>query len=113
MSIVLAFGFFVTILYLFIQFARQECLQEDYEEAILDVEGRLEWARSRSSYPFGMKAQMDVSSELLRKAKILWEQNKWDRAYLLSLQSQEAMDKAQSIYSSAIRSRQKKAKQLP
>jgi|GEM_PF-1449674 len=107
MSIVLAIAFFVTILYLFIQFARQEHLQDDYEEAILDVEGRLEWARSRSSCPFGMKAQLDVSSELLSKAKSLWRENKWDRAYLVSLQSQEAMDRAQSIYSSAIRARQR------
>ena len=108
MSIVLAIGFFVTILYLFIQFARQEYLQEYYEEAIFDVEGRLEWAHTRTSFPFGMKAQMDVSLELLRKSQKLWEENKWDRAYLLSLQSQEAMDKAQSIYSSAIRARQRK-----
>ncbi|WP_136798419.1 MULTISPECIES: hypothetical protein [Desulfosediminicola] len=108
MSIVLAIGFFVTILYLFIQFARQEYLQEYYEEAIFDVEGRLEWARTRTSFPFGMKAQMDVSLELLRKSQKLWEENKWDRAYLVSLQSREAMDKAQSIYSSAIRARQRK-----
>lgn len=107
MSTVLAIGFFVTILYLFIQFARQEYIQDDFEEAILDVEGRLEWARSRTSFPFGMKAQMEVSYELLRKAKTLWRENQWSKAYLVSLQSQEAMDRAQSIYSSAIRARQR------
>lgn len=103
MSILLTIVFLGTILYLFIQFARQEYLQEDYEEAVLDVEGRLEWARSRTSFPFGMKAQMEVSFELLQQAKKLWRDNQWSRACLVSRKSQKAMDRAQAIYRSAIR----------
>lgn len=102
MNSVLAIGFFVAIFYLLIQFARQEHVQEYYEDAIIDVEGRLDWARTRTSFPFGMKAQLEVSHELLGKAKSLWRENKWHRAYRVALQSQEAMNKAQSIYSSVI-----------
>lgn len=101
--------FFVTLLYLFIQFARQEYIQDEYEEAIVDVEGRLDWARTRRVFPFGMKAQLEVSGELLGKAKELWQANKWQKAYLVALQSQEAMNKAQSIYSSVIMARQRAA----
>lgn len=105
MNTVLAIGFFVIIYYVIIQFARQEHIQEYYEDAIIDVEGRLEWARTRSSFPFGMKAQLEVSYELLGEAKSLWKGKKWHQAYRVALQSQEAMNKAQSIYSSAIKAR--------
>lgn len=106
METVLAFGFIVIICYLFIQFAKQEHVQEDYEDAIGDVEGLLEWARTRTFFPFGMAAQLEVSYELLGKAKSLWKKNKWHEAYRVSLQSQKAMNKAQSIYISAIKARQ-------
>ncbi len=102
MNIVLAVGFFIMLFYLLIQFARQEEIQEVYEDAVIDVEGRLEWARTRSHFPFGMKAQLEVSCELLDKAKNLWDENKWNQAYRAALQSQEAMNRAQSIYRSVI-----------
>jgi hypothetical protein len=108
MGAILTFVFFATILYLLIQFARQEYIQDEYEEAVFDVEGRLDWARTRRVFPFGMRAQLEVSGELLGKAKDLWQANKWHQAYLVAIQSQEAMDKAQSIYSSVIMNRQKK-----
>jgi len=44
MNTVLGIGFFITLFYFIIQFARQEHVQEEYEETIIDVEGRLEWA---------------------------------------------------------------------
>ena len=103
MHALLGIGFIITILYFFMQFARQEYIQDEYEETIGDVEGRLEWARSRSVYPFGMKAQVEVSGELLAKAKSLWRWNKWHQAYNLAMQSQKAMDRAQSIYSSSLK----------
>ena len=103
MNAVLTIGFLAVIYYLFIQFARHEYIQEDYEEAIIDVEGRLEWACSRTNFPFGMRAQLNVSRDLLRKAKSLWKDNKWHQAYWVALQSQEAMNKAQNIYRKAIR----------
>ena len=105
MNTFLAIGFFVVIFYFLIQFARQEHVQEDYEDAIVDVEGRLEWASTRTSFPFGMKAQLEVSSELLGKAKNLWNNNKWHQAYRVALQSQDAMSRAQSIYCSVIKGR--------
>lgn len=105
MDRVLAIGFFAIIFYYLIQFARQENIQEYYEDAIIDVEGRLDWARTRTFFPFGMKAQMQVSSELLGKAKSLWKGNKWQQAYRVASQAQEAMNKAQNIYSSAIKDR--------
>lgn len=105
MHSVLVIGVFFLFLYYFVQFARQEHIQEYYEDAIFDVEGRLEWARSRTSFPFGMKAQIDVSSRLLGKAKSLWKENKWQQAYRVALQSQEAMNKAQNIYRSVVISR--------
>lgn len=103
MNNILVIGFLVVIFYYIVQFARQEHVQEDYEDAIVDVEGRLDWARTRTSFPFGMKAQLDVCYELLGKAKSLWEENKWHHAYRVALQSQEAMNKAQNIYSSFIK----------
>lgn len=105
MDTVLVIGFILFFLYVLIQFARQEHIQDDYEEAILDIEGRLDWARSRSTHPFGMRAQMEVCCDLLDTAKSLWKANKWQQAYHVCLQSQEAMNRAQSIYSSAIRAR--------
>ena len=101
MSTLFAIGIIVTITYLLIQFVRQEAVEEFYEEAILDIEGRLDWARTRSSCPFGMKAQIDVSNKLLHQAKNLWRGNKYHQAYRVARQSQKAIDKAQSIYISA------------
>ena len=50
-----------------------------------------------------MQAQLEVSCELLGEAKYLWKGNKWQQAYLVAHQSQEAMNKAQRIYSRAIK----------
>ncbi len=107
MDAILTTVFFATLLYLFIQFARQECIQDEYEEAIFDIEGRLDWAYTRRVFPFGMRAQLEVSGELLDRAKELWQANQWQKAYQVALQSQEAMNKAQSIYSSVIMDRQR------
>jgi hypothetical protein len=98
MNTVLAIGFLVAVFFFLIQFARQEHFQDYYEDTLDDVEGRLEWARTRTSFPFGMKAQLEVCHELLAKAKSLWQENKWHQAYQVALQSQKAMNKAQNIY---------------
>lgn len=97
--------FLTQLVYLLVRFERQDNVLEYYEDAVLDVESRLSWAGSRNSFPFGMKAQMEVSRDLLGQAKSLWRQNKWHQAYRVALQSQEAMNRAQSIYSSFIRRR--------
>ncbi len=102
MNTFLVIGIFISLFCILIQFARQEHIQEDYEEAVIDIEGRLDWAHSRTSFPFGMKAQLEVSYELLGKAKTHWKENKWNQAYQFALQSQEAMNKAQKIYVSAL-----------
>ena len=104
MSTILAIGFLFGVIHLFIQFGRHECVCEEFEETILDVESRLQWARERPRFPFGMKAQMEVSGELLGRAKSLWQNNKWHQAYQVAIQSQKAIDRAQSIYSSVIKS---------
>jgi hypothetical protein len=52
-----------------------------------------------------MKAQLEVSGELLGRAKRFWQINKWRQAYRVAIQSKKAMGKAQSIYSSILRSR--------
>ena len=105
MHVFLALVFSALLVYLFVQFARQEEIQGDFEDAILDVEARLEWARTRSSFPFGMQAQMEISGELLGKAKNLWDQHRWRQAYQTALRSQDAIDRAQRIYSSMIAAR--------
>ena len=106
MNTLLAFGFLVIFCYFLIQFGRQEYVQEIYEDTIFDVEGRLEWAYTRTSFPFGMKAQLEVSYELLSRAKSLWKENRCHQAYRVALQAQKAMNNAQCIYSSAIKVRQ-------
>ncbi len=103
MNTLLVFVSLFILLYLFIQFARQEHVQDDFEDTIADVEGRLDWAYSRTSFPFGMRAQLEVSHQLLGKAKNLWKENKWHQAYRVALQSQKAMNNAQSIYSLALK----------
>ena len=105
MNTVLGIGLVITLFYLIIQFARQEYVQDEYEEAIFDVEGRLEWACTRTFFPFGMKAQIEVSNELLGESKSLWRENKWHRAYRVALESQKAMNQAQRIYGWAIKTR--------
>ncbi len=102
MHTALAIGFFILFLYLLIQSARHETIQDDYEDIIIDVEGRLDWARSRPSYPFGMRTQINMSNELLGKSKILWNNNKWHQALRVALQSQEAINRAQNIYRKVI-----------
>ncbi len=104
MEAVFAVGFICIFFYLLIHFGRHEYIQDGFEEAIGDIEGRLEWARTRTSFPFGMKAQLDVAGELLGRAKKLWRKNKWHQAYCVALQSQEAVDKAQNIYKRVIKS---------
>ena len=105
MHVFLAVVFSVLLIYLLVQFARQEEIQDDYKDAILDVEARLEWARTRSTFPFGMETQMEVASTLLVRAKNLWRQNQWHQAYRTVLQSQDAINRAQHIYSSMIAAR--------
>lgn len=72
----------------------------NYEDIIIDVEGRLEWARALRSFPFGMKSQLDVCRERLDKAKNLWRDNRWYQAYEFARKSQEAMNIAQDLYKS-------------
>lgn len=107
MHALLTIAFIFTLVYWFIQFARQEYIFEEYSDTVYDIEGRMEWANSRRVCPFGMKAQLEVSCELLGEAKNLWKRNRWQQAYSVALQSQEAMDRAQNIYRSAIRSRRR------
>lgn len=102
MSAFLTFSLLVVVFYMFIQFARQEEIMDKFEDTINDTEGRLEWARTRSFFPFGMKSQLRVSSDLLMRAKSLWEQDKWYQAHSVALKSQEAMNRAQRIYTRAI-----------
>ena len=101
MNAFLAIGFIVTVIYFFTQFAKQEAVEEFYEAVIIDVEGRLDWAISRSTHPFGMQANITRASKLLFQAKRLWRGNKFHQAYQVACASQQAMDKAQSIYISA------------
>ena len=103
MNVLLAFVLLAVILYLLIQFGRQEYAQEYYDETIVDVEGRLDWARTRSIFPFGMRAQIDVCSQRLGEAKRYWAADRWHQACHSAFLSQEAIDKAQRIYSSAIK----------
>lgn len=105
MNVLLAVVFFAILLYLFVQFARQEEIQDYYKDAIIDIEGRLEWARTRKSFPYGMMAQIERSRELLTMAQNLWSKHQWQRAYQAALKSQEAIDRAQRIYSSMIMAR--------
>ena len=93
------------IYYHLILFARQEEIEDQYTETITDIEGRLDWACSRSRFPFGMKAQMQVSRERLKEARELWQKKKFQRAYQMAVRSQEAMDKAQQLYVQTIRRR--------
>ena len=105
MNIVLGCLFVFALIYLLIQFARHECVQEDYFNAIQDIEGRLDWAHSRSNFPFGMKSQLSQCNQLLKRAKSLWEKNKWHQAYGTALNSQKAMDRAQAIYRSVLKNK--------
>lgn len=106
MYTILIITFFIGVFYSFIQFARQEYVQEGFENTIIDIEGRLAWANSRRSFPFGMKAQLEVTCDLLAEAKNLWQKNKWHEAYRIALKSQNAMNRAQSIYCRVLKTRQ-------
>ncbi|SDO79183.1 hypothetical protein [Desulforhopalus singaporensis] len=90
------------MLYCFIQFAKKEYVEEEYLAILSDVEGRLEWAHTRRFFPFGMKAQLEVTSNLLGKAKNHWGKHQWQQAYRSIAQSQEAMNKAQCLYIQAL-----------
>ncbi len=101
MSLLFVIGFIITITYPLVQFGRQEAVEESYQAAIIDIEGRLDWARTRSTYPLGMQAKVAVANQLLQQAKKLWRGNQYQQAYRVARLSQEAIDKAQIIYISA------------
>lgn len=101
MSILFVFALIVTITYMIFKFAQQEAVEEEYQEAILDIESLQEWASSRAIYPFGMKAQIEISNKLLHQAKDLRCESKYQQAYRVALQSLHAIDNAQRIYISA------------
>lgn len=103
MTSVMTIMFIISLCGLLALFARQEYIQDDFENAVLDVEGRLEWATSRNTFPFGMRAQIDVCRERLERAKNLWRANKWQQAYHTALQAQESMNRVQQIYSTVVR----------
>lgn len=91
------------MLYVFWRFGYQEERSEPYEEAILDVQGRLEWARSRQTpLPPGMESQLQRTSQLLDEAKELWSTNKWDKALKKAWEAQTAMNTAQEIFVQAL-----------
>lgn len=96
-----AIGVIFATIFLLIKFAQQEAVEEFYQAAIIDIEGRMDWARSRSSCPFGMKTNIENSNQLLYQAKDLWHANRYHQAYRVARQSQDAIDKAQKIYISA------------
>lgn len=98
MNILVAIILISSFTYLLIQFARQEVIEGYYQATIVDIEGRLDWADTRSSCPFGMQARLDIASKLLHKAKKLWCGNKFGQAYRVAKQSQKQIDKAQNIY---------------
>ncbi|MEH6454625.1 MAG: hypothetical protein V7782_16470, partial [Psychromonas sp.] len=77
MNILLTIVLIISFTYLLIQFARHEVIEEYYQATIIDIEGRLDWADTRSSYPFGMQAKIDIANKLLLKAKKLWRGNKF------------------------------------
>lgn len=89
---------FFNVIYLIIQFAKEEEVVEDYKQTVVDVEGRLEWANSRSTFPPGMRTQLTRSKRLLRQAQELWKEQNWQKAYQRALEAQEAMNRAQAIY---------------
>jgi len=102
MHTVLALFFCTMLIYLLIRFARQEEIQDNFENTIIDIEGRLDWARTRQSLPFGMQTQIEQSGELLGKAKWLWSRHRWQLAYRTARESQEALDRAQRLYRSML-----------
>ncbi|GLS92410.1 hypothetical protein GCM10007916_34810 [Psychromonas marina] len=101
MSILFIFALITTITYIIFKFAQQEAVEEQYQEAILDIESLQDWAISRPTCPFGMKSQIDTSNKLLHQAKDLRNESEYQQAYRVALQSLHAIDKAQRIYISA------------
>ena len=97
---IVAIAFAVMLFCLFMQFARQETVEDYFEEIVLDVEGRLEWARALRKPPFGMRSQLDVCRERLARAKNLWGNNRWHQACEVARKFQEAMNRAQDLYTS-------------
>lgn len=101
MNILFIFALIVTITYVIFRLGQHEAVDEYYHEAILDIESLQAWANTRTTYPFGMKAQMDISNKLLHQAKDLRYESEYRHAYRVALQSLHAIDKAQRIYISA------------
>lgn len=98
MSIMFTFIAILTITYFIFKFAQQENVEEYYQQTILDIEALQDWAASRTTYPFGMKAQIEISNDLLHQAKILQGESEYQHAYQVARQSWSAINKAQKIY---------------
>ncbi len=107
MSGVIALTVIAVMLVVFWRFGYRDERVEPYEEAVLDVEGRLDWAHSRAKpLPPGMESQLARTSKLLEEAKALWAANKWDRAVKKAWAAQKSMTTAQDIFIQANNARQ-------
>ena len=89
MSDFMTLGFIITLFYLLVRFARQEQIQDVYEAVVIDIESRLDWARTRRNYPFGMESQMAISKIFLTGPRQLWLENRWAQAYKTALKSRK------------------------
>lgn len=104
---IISLAVIAAMLYLFWRFGYREERVEPYEEAILDVEGRLDWADSRAKpLPPGMEAELGRTRELLEEAKSLWKSGQWDKAVKTAWKAQKAMTIAQDTFIAANNARQ-------
>ncbi|MCP4326336.1 MAG: hypothetical protein GY951_10860 [Psychromonas sp.] len=102
MNSLFVIGLIVTIIYFLVQFAKQEAIEEFYDAIIIDVEGRLNWAASRTTLPFGMLENINTASKQLALSKYLWGEHKYHQAYQIACESQQAIENAQILYISMV-----------
>lgn len=105
-SSVLVLFIIAAMLYVFWKFGYRDERAEPYEEAVNDVESRLDWARSRPTpLPAGMETHLQEAETLVAEAKKLWNGMKWDRALRTAWKARKAMNQAQGIFSADYKAR--------
>lgn len=107
MSSILAIALIAAFIAFCVHYGRKEAVDEQYEDIMIDLNGRFDWAKSRKGpLPFGMDAQLQNSWDLMHEAQELWKKHKWHDAYRRAKKAQDHMNQAQTIYSDAIQARQ-------
>jgi len=90
----------IAVIALFFTFGYMEERKEFVDDVLLEVSGRLDWARSieEKRQPYGFVSILDRVDALYAETRVAWKSMKWDKAVRLSIKTRKEMDRAQTLF---------------